>query len=63
MTRRELNLEDFQLIEKALELVVSHFKQEPTVLLKVEELRQEFKDAHTGWLWFEEDGAEGPGEK
>lgn len=54
MTRRELNKTDFELIEKALELVVSHFRKEPAVLLKVEELRQEFKDAHTGWLWFEE---------
>ena len=63
MTRRELNKTDFELIEKAFELVVSHFRQEPAVLLKVEELRQEFKDAHTGWLWFEEDRAKGPREK
>jgi hypothetical protein len=56
LTRRELNKTDFELIEKAFELVVAHFKNmtDRTILLRVEELRQEFKDAHTGWLWFEE---------
>jgi hypothetical protein len=56
MTRRELNKTDFELIEKAFELVVAHFQKmtDKTILLRVEELRQEFKDAHTGWLWFEE---------
>ena len=56
MTRRELNLTDFQLIEKALELVIANFRTEPdkAVLLTAEELRQEFKDAHPGWLWFED---------
>jgi hypothetical protein len=56
LTRRELSKTDFQLIEEALALVVSHFQKEtsPAVRRKAEELRQEFKDAHTGWLWFEE---------
>ena len=57
MKRRELSKLDFEEIDKALELVVEHFRLtgKNVAMFHARTLRNEFKDAHTGWLWFEDE--------
>ena len=57
MRRRELSKIDFEEIDKGLELVVKHFEatKQNIAMFHADDLRKAFKEAHTGWLWFEDE--------
>lgn len=57
MRRRELSLYEFADIHEALELTAESLREEGNIVaaVKVDDLRKLFEDAHTGWLWFEDE--------
>ena len=57
LRRHELSKADFDIVDKALELVVNQFLHDKhgAEAVRVDEVRKQFQEAHTGWLWFEEE--------
>jgi hypothetical protein len=56
MMRHELSKYDFECIDHALDLTIDSLRKSRNFIsaTAAEELRKQFKDAHTGWLWFED---------